>query len=296
MLDVIVALLIGAAQAQDAEPKTAPLPKCNLTSRLNGPGDPLLERLKGAAAFSCSASLVTLKGRAKTEKGLILTSGHCVRRGQATIHGRTMVPAPGEVLVRIKEERTFALDTGNAAAPRACVNADELVYATLTQLDVAIYQLTETYEEIEQRTGASAFTIAADAQIPAGLAVRLPSAFHQNNYPCSTDRTIPKLKEGMWTWGPVLRLTKACDAPPGGSGSPVIREDTNEVIGVFGTVYDADGPACDIMNPCEIDENGAASVADKGQPYAHFVHGLYACLDARGNIDLGVAGCMLPKP
>jgi hypothetical protein len=295
MLDVVVALLIGAAQAQDPEPKAATSPKCNLTSRVSGPSDPLLERLKGAAAFSCSASLVTLKGRAKSDRGLILTSGHCVGRGKATILRHTL-PAPGEVLLHVKEERTFALDTGNAAAPRACVSADELVYATLTQLDLAIYQLTETYEEIERRTGAGAFIIAADAHIPAGLAVRLPSAFHQSNYPCATERTIPKLKEGMWAWGPVLRLGKECNAPPGGSGSPVVREDTNEVIGVFGTVYDADGTACDIMNPCEIDDNGAASVADKGQPYAHFVHGLYACLDARGNLDLGTPGCMLPKP
>jgi len=298
MLDILVAFFIGVAHAQDASGvKEGKRHECNLRSRLSGPGDPLLHRLKGTAEFfraRCSASLVNLKGRSKSERGLILTSGHCVRRGSASIMGRYM--APGEVLQHLEENRTFTLDTGNAAAPRACVSADQLVYATLTDLDVAIYRLTETYEEIERRTGADAFVIATNAQIPIGMKVRLPSALHQRNYACSTDKTIPKLRELVWTWGPVLRLTKECDAPPGASGSPVIREDTNEVIGVFGTVYDADRNPCDLMNPCEIDEKGTVSVAEKGQPYAHFVHQLYACLDARGNIDLKTAGCPLPKP
>jgi len=298
MLHIAIALLVGVAQAQELPGAKDPTPlRCNLASRLSGPDDPLLNRLKGAAEFfACSASFVTLKGRSKSERGLILTSGHCVGRGTASLLRRFVVPAPGEVLRHLEERRSFTLDTGNAAAPRACLSADELMYATMTDLDIAIYRLTETYEEIEGRTGTTPLMIAADGRIPAGTKVRLPSALHQTDTTCSTGGTVPKLREMRWTFGPVLRLTTDCNARRGSSGSPVIREDTSEVIGVLSTGYVADGAPCEIMNPCEIDEKGVVSVAEKGQAYANFVHQLYACFDSRGNFDLTAADCSLPKP
>src|SRR5262249_12112574 len=205
-----------------------------------------------------------------------------VMKGRASIFGgRLIVPAPGEVLLHVRHHRSFTVETGNAAAPRACVSADELLYAALSGVDLAIYRLTETYEEVERRTGTGPLTVASGAQLPAGVRVRLPSAVHQRNYACVTDGAVPWLREEHWTAGPVLRLTKGCDAPHGGSGSPIVREDTNEVVAVFGTAYEADGTPCAINNPCEIDEKGATSVADKGRPYAHFVHQLHECFDAR---------------
>ena len=128
------------------------------------------------------------------------------------------------------------------------------------------------------------------------MKVRLPSSWHQRDYACATDGTVPWLREGAWTWGRVLRLTKDCDAPGGGSGSPIVRADTNEVVAVFGTGYDDDGFPCTVMNPCEIDENGAISVPYKGRPYAHLVLGLHACFDAGGRLDPTAAGCPLPRP
>jgi hypothetical protein len=298
MFHIVLALLAGFAQAPSpAQTQDATRPTCNLTSKVNGPDDPLLGHLKGTAAFFCSGAFVTLEGRSKSEHGLLLTSGHCVMKGRATIFdGRLTVPAPGEVLRHVKDHRTFTLETGNAAAPRACVSADELLYATLSGVDLAIYRLTETYEEVERRTGTGPLRVASGAQVPAGARVRLPSAFHQRNYACGTDGTVPGLREEQWTSGPVLRLTKGCNAPPGGSGSPILREDTNEVVAVFSTAYEADGVPCALMNPCEIDEKGATSVADKGRPYAHFVHRLHECFDARGKLDLTAAGCPLPRP
>jgi len=297
MLYVAVAFLVGVAQAQDIPgAKDATPLRCNLASRLKGPDDPLLNRLQGTVEFLCSGSFVTFKGRNESERGLLLTSGHCVGRGGASFLRRFVVPAPGEVLLHVKERRTFTLDTGNAAAPRACLGADELVYATMTDLDIAIYRLTETYEEIERRTGARPLIIATDGRIPAGMKVRMPSALHQTDAICSTDGTVSKLKEMLWTFGPALRLTTDCNARRGSSGSPVIREDTNEVIGVLSTGYVADGAPCEIMNPCEIDAKGTVSVAEKGQAYAAFAHQLHACFDSRGNFDLNAADCPLLRP
>jgi len=299
MLHLVLALLAGFAQAPPPPPppsQDATRPTCNLASKVNGPDDPLLGHLKGTTAFFCSGAFVTLKGRSKSDRGLLLTSGHCVMKGRASIFGgRLIVPAPGEVLLHVRDHRTFTVETGKAAAPRACVSADELLYAALSGVDLAIYRLTETYEEVERRTGTGPLTVASGADVPAGVMVRVPSALHQRSYPCVTDGTVLGLREEQWTSGPVLRLTKGCNAPHGGSGSPIVREDTNEVVAVFSTAYEADGTPCAINNPCEIDEKGATSVADKGRPYAHFVHQLHECFDARGQLDLSAAGCPLPR-
>jgi hypothetical protein len=198
--------------------------------------------------------------------------------------------------VSVKKRVGFSLETGDAAAPRACVGSDELLYATMTDVDLAIYRVTESYEKIERRTGARPLKLAGGAPPPAGVKVRLPTSWHQRNLPCATDGTVSQLREGPWTWRGVLRLTTDCNAPGGASGSPIVREDTDEIVAVLGTVYDDTGPACSVMNPCEIDEKGAVSVPYKGRPYAHFVHGLHACFDAHGELDLTAAGCPLPRP
>jgi hypothetical protein len=299
MLLIGLAFMVGIAQAQSIpDTKGSEALRCNLASRVRGPDDPLLDRLKGTVEIFnvCSASFVTLKDRSKSERGLVLTCGHCVERGTAKLFGQLAVPAPGEILLNVKERRTFTLDTGNPAAPRACLSADELTYATMTGLDLAIYRLAETYEEIERRTGAKPLTIATDAQPPAGVRVRMPSAWHQTQKTCALDRIVARVTEGLWTLGPVMRLTRECDPQGGVSGSPVIREDTNEVIGVLSSGYDGDGAPCTINNPCEIAEDGSVSVAAKGQGYAYLVHQLHACRDQRGNFDLTAAGCQLPRP
>ena len=299
MLFIELAFIVGIAQAQSIpDAKGSEALRCHLVSRVRGPDDPLLDRLKGTVQLFnvCSASFITLKERSKSERGLVLTSGHCVERGTAKLFGRMDVPAPGEILLNVKERRTFTLDTGNPAAPRACLSADELTYAIMTGLDLAIYRLTETYEEIERRTGARPLMIAADAQMPAGMRVRMPSAWHQRQKTCAMDRMVASVREGLWTLGPVMRLTRECDPRPGFSGSPVIREDTNEVIGVLSSGYEGDGAPCTINNPCEIAEDGTVSVAGRGQGYAYLVHQLNACRDQRGSFDLTAAGCQLPRP
>jgi hypothetical protein len=88
----------------------------------------------------------------------------------------------------------------------------------------------------------------------------------------------------------------SCGIPHGASGAPVIRKDTNEVIGVAGTAGDADGAACELNNPCEINADGSTTAATKEQPYVHFAHKFYSCLYAARDFDLDIPGCFLLKP
>jgi Trypsin-like peptidase domain len=266
----------------------------------------MLERLKGAVAMYgdnvCSGALVTFTGRRSSAPALVLSAAHCSNRGKAQIQlkkGSLAALDAGEVLYRAEYRRPLTLDTGKSDEPRSCVQAEEIVYGTLTGGDIMLLRLSETYDEIERRTSVKPFVVSQDTSFPAGLALRMPSSFWQNDRACAIDGVAEKVKEFRWSWGPVLRLrldVDTCLFPHGASGSPAIRTDTNEVIGVAGTASDGDGGPCELNNPCEVNAGGSTRVAAKDQAYVHFVHQFYSCLDGARDVDLAVPGCTLPRP
>jgi hypothetical protein len=297
---VVLGIAITSARAQSV---------CDLRSAFKGSNEPavlkILGRLKGAVAMhgvgACSGALVTFKGRGKATRALVLSAGHCANRGSVQIplrQGSIAMLDMGEVLYRAEYRRTLTLETGNSEEPRTCAEADQVVYATLTGADVLLLRLTETYEEIERRAGVKPLIVSEDTTFPAGLAVRMPSAFWQNDPACQVEVTVEKVKESRWIWGPLLRLrvdANTCIAPRGASGAPVLRTDTSEVIGLFGTMGDTTGAPCEFNNPCEVKSDGSAVAAAKNQNYVHFVHQFYSCLDTAREVDLDVRGCSLPK-
>jgi hypothetical protein len=104
----------------------------------------------------------------------------------------------GEVLYRTEYRRTLTLETGNSEEPRTCVEADQVVYATLTGVDVMLLRLTETYEQIERRAGVKPLIVSDDTAFPAGLTVRMPSGLWQNDRACEVELTVEKVKESRW--------------------------------------------------------------------------------------------------
>jgi len=106
---------------------------------------------------------------------------------------------------------------------------------------------------------------------------------------------IDKIREGDWEWGPSLRLSQECKIDHGSSGSPLIFEGTNYIVGIINSMYEG-GEACTFNNPCEIDSTGKITTTKKNQPYGQFVDGIYSCLDSQRKIDLSLSGCTLPKP
>jgi hypothetical protein len=297
---VLLGIGVASARAQSA---------CDLRSEFKGSNDPavlkILGRLKGTVAMhgvgACSGALVTFKGRPNAARALVLSAGHCANRGSVQVPLRQTSIAMldmGEALYRAEYRRTLTLETGNSEEPRTCAEADQVVYATLTGADVMLLRLTETYEHIERRAGVKPLIVSEDTAFPEGLAVRVPSAFRQIDRACQVDVTVEKVKESRWTWGPLLRLrmdADTCIAPRGASGAPIIRTDTSEVIGLFGTSGDTTGAPCEFNNPCEVKSDGSAVAAAKNQNYVHFVHQFYSCLDTAREIDLDIPGCSLLK-
>lgn len=303
MISWIILLFLGVEPALAADGTDSPS-FCNVETQFKDPKfQPILDRLKGTVSMSgkfvCSAALVTFKGRTSSAPALVLTAGHCSDRGsiQIPLRDKTIsAPDVGEVLYRLSDRRSLTLETGNSDEPRTCIETDEIVYGTLTDADVLLLRLTETYNRIRLRTGVQPFLISSGDVVSNGTPVRSPSSLFQDDRECAVEATVESLKEGRWLWAPVMRLSSTCDVPHGQSGGPVLRLDSNEVIGIMGTASDGNAAACEFNNPCEMKADGSTSTAAKDQGYAHFVHRLYTCLDADRNVDVDVPGCMLPKP
>ncbi|MFB7615298.1 serine protease [Kitasatospora sp. NPDC056181] len=238
----------------------------------------------GTVALSnCSGSLVRLPGSAATDPALVLSNGHCLESG---------FPGPGEVVVNQASSRTFSLlnSTGGKAAT---LRATKVVYGTMTDTDVSIYQLNTTYASIQSRYGIAPLTIAAGHPVQ-GTSIKVVSGYWKKIYSCSVDGFVYRLKEGSWTWKDSVRYTSSCNTIGGTSGSPVVDVNTGQVVAVNNTGNE-DGQRCTDNNPCEVDQNGVVTVR-QGINYAQETYGIPACFAAGNRLDLTLPGCTLPRP
>src|SRR5689334_7944464 len=237
-----------------------------------------------AALSNCSGSLVRFASSVSTDRAMILTNGHCLESG---------MPQPGVVVVNTSSSRTFTLLQPNASTAGR-VQADRVLYSTMTKTDVTLYRLTETYAAIQSECSAPALTLAQSA--PAnGAGMAVVSGYWKRIYTCSVQSTIPELREAGWVMKSSIKYRQpGCETIGGTSGSPIVSTSTGEVIGVNNTGNE-DGGRCTMNNPCEVDANGNITV-DQGAAYGQQTWWFYTCLSASRTIDLNKAGCLLQKP
>src|SRR4051794_29602706 len=98
---------------------------------------------------NCSGSVVKPPSASVNDKALVLSNGHCYEGGFLD---------PGEVLVNRASSRTFGLLSANGQNTVATLRASKLAYATMTDTDVTIYQLTSTYAQIQSQYGIKPLT------------------------------------------------------------------------------------------------------------------------------------------
>jgi V8-like Glu-specific endopeptidase len=91
-----------------------------------------------------------------------------------------------------------------------------------------------------------------------------------------------------------IRYTDECATVGGTSGSPIIARGTRSVIAINNTANE-NGKSCAVNNPCEITQDGKVTVL-KDKKYGQQTYNIYSCLRPDFNIDLSIAGCVLPKP
>ncbi|RMB87689.1 serine protease [Streptomyces shenzhenensis] len=238
----------------------------------------------GTVALSnCSGSVIRFPASADTDPALVLTNGHCLETG---------FPAAGQVIVDQASSRTFGLL--NASATQVgTLRAAKVAYATMTDTDVTIYQLTTTYAQISSTYGINALTV-QDTHPTAGTAITVVSGYWKRTYACSIDGFAYRLKEGSWTWKDSVRYTSACNTIGGTSGSPVVDNATGKVVAVNNTGNE-DGASCTLNNPCEVDEAGTVTVR-QGINYAQETYQIPACFTTGNKLNLNASGCTLPRP
>ena len=172
------------------------------------------------------------------------------------------------------------------------VTAKEIVYATMTDTDSALYQLKETYNDLE-RKGIQAFEL-SENKPQSGSSIQIISGYWERGYSCEIDGFVFNLREASWVFVDSIRYTNnGCRVIGGTSGSPIIKSGTRVVIGVNNT-RNIDGKRCSMSNPCEVDEKNNITVR-KGVSYGQQTYLIYSCLNSKNKFDLKLPGCKLPK-
>ncbi|GAB3581833.1 serine protease [Amycolatopsis endophytica] len=232
---------------------------------------------------NCSGSLIRLPQSDEYDRALVLTNGHCLESG---------MPEPGQVLVDQPVNRRMLL-LGDDGAELGELRATKLVYATMTDTDVAIYALDSSYREIARNLGGHPLTVAA-SPADVGTPVSVVSGYFTRTWNCSIERVVYSVREAGWTWKDSIRYAPGCDTIHGTSGSPIVDDGSHEVVGINNTGND-DGEVCTFNNPCEVDENGAV-FARRGLTYGQQTYRIPACFSRDNQVSLTREECMLPKP
>ena len=232
---------------------------------------------------NCSGSVVRMPDSEDNDPALVMTNGHCLETG---------FPTPGQVIVDRASTRTFGL-LNSAGTRVGTLRASKIAYGTMTDTDMAVYQLTTTYAQIKSTYGIDAL-VYDTARPAAGTDISVVSGYWKRIYSCDVDGFAYRLKEGDWTWKDSIRYTSACNTIGGTSGSPVLDVATNKVVGVNNTGNES-GERCTVNNPCEVDANGTVTVR-QGINYAQQTWHVPACFGVDNKLDLSASGCVLPKP
>jgi V8-like Glu-specific endopeptidase len=232
---------------------------------------------------NCSGSLIAFSGQPFTNKAIVMTNGHCIQKPGGYL-------GPKEVWVNKNINRSMKVFDKNMNLKN--VQATKIIYATMSNTDVAYYELSESYEEIFQRTGVRPFLLDTFRPLD-GISIEIISGYWDRGYSCEIDGFVFTIKEGDWTFTDSIRYTPGCDTIGGTSGSPIIAKGERKVIAINNTSNES-GERCTINNPCEINEAGEISTR-KGVRYGQQTYQIYSCLTPDFKLDLKRSGCELPK-
>lgn len=231
----------------------------------------------------CSGSLIRFENSKDSDQALVLTNGHCVDTDQGDMMGANVF------ISHRKEARNFRFLAADGSLKPGSESSSELLFATITWNDIALYQLTATYAEIKNKFAVDALVL--DSQHPrAGIAIDVLSGYWQRGYSCKIDTFVFELHEEPFISKDSMRYSAdGCHTIHGTSGSPVIAHDTGKVVGINSTGND-NGEKCTMDNPCEVSANGDIFY-QKGLSYADETYVIYSCLNAANQFELSTPGC-----
>lgn len=253
----------------------------------------------GAIVNGCSGALFIMNGMQDSQRALVITNGHCIRLKD--LLGRSSnYPLPNE--------RIYDLGNGNDPLPVAIILHSEqqsisvkthrLLFATMTETDVAIFELSTTYAQLNTMYNVRpllldpTFTEENDD-------VSILSGYYKRTQSCSV-RGFVNLQEGPYRTLHAIKLSQDCHIYTGFSGAPITHSKTRSILGLVNTHYDdkSDHAPCALNKPCEVDnDTGKKNIPAPGQSYGVSTAFLYLCYDQSKRIlDFNIHSCHYKKP
>jgi V8-like Glu-specific endopeptidase len=239
--------------------------------------------LAGTVALSnCSGAIVRPAEASDSDPALVLTNGHCLEGG---------FPNANDVLINKPSQRVFTVLSPNGTSELGKLSATKLLYATMKNTDIALYQTNISYLDLRQRLGTNALRLSTrHPEISTPIAI--PSGYWKTTYSCTIDSFVPEIREGPWVWKDSIRYSPECQTIDGTSGAPIVDRASGEVIGINNTGND-DGQLCTENNPCEVTMNGQVTV-HQGINYGQETYLIQDCISAANELDLNKPDCTLP--
>jgi hypothetical protein len=272
---LLIALITSSALA-------FPLPKVQLGSWPIPPTFTSNHHFDGIVALdNCSGSIIRFESSKDSDQALVLTNGHCYEGGFSS---------PGEFISHRASARSFAV-LDDSAKEVGQVNAVEVIYSTMTNTDITLYKLQQSYAQILKETGAHAFTLSSQHPKEA-TNIEVISGYWRRGYSCQIEAFVHEVHEANWIFTDSIRYSRpGCEVIGGTSGSPIVEFGTRNVIGINNTTNES-GEECTLNNPCEVAPNGQTRF-EKGLGYGQQTYEIYSCLTTTLELDLSKKGCQL---
>lgn len=229
---------------------------------------------------TCSGAVVRFKGQSAKSPALVLTNGHCIHVMEAD-----------EVIEHAASSRTLTLYDRESAAVARGFHPQEILYATMSGIDLALYRLKESFEELESEWQIPHRFLSDQGIDSLTREPLMLASGHFHKTQMCKPLGVANVREGVWSWPGALSLGE-CQVIHGMSGSPLISLSTGEIVAVVNTFNAGGARACTQDHPCETASDGAP-LAYPGRAYASPVAVLSTCLDATRNFNSQLPGCRL---
>lgn len=212
--------------------------------------------LEGIAKLSnCSGALVIFDGMPTTARALVVTQAQCLTGRQ---------PRPGAVFTNRLAIR--ALNLIDASGKAHAVTTRRLLYATQTDTDLAVYELGDSYNEVQFKTSIRPLFLTAAPPI-LGQNLELISAHGPRRWSCAVEGFVREVRDERRRFTDVIQLSDEC------------RIDAAVPAGI---------PAVDLATRTLFALHGKQRLTQQ-------VYALAGCVDQNFEVDLELASCELPK-
>lgn len=239
-----------------------------------------------AAAYRCSASIISTTGQSDNDPAFVLSAGHCT----ADNDNATYLPDTAKIrfpITHLDEYTSYYQQLPNQPMSYGNFQLASIHYATMTTEDVTLFQATVSLGTLKSR-GVRIFTLADRLPKP-GEKLQLTSGLWGQTQTCTVERIITNNAEEKKLFGTspsplelknTILLGADCTGRPGWSGSPLLDPKTGLIYGVASRIY---------TPPV-----GSALAGSSPRVLVSGLQELRKCLNKAGQIDLSTSGCQLP--